>query len=693
MISHRQFRAQHGEQLGAELGMMLDKPCRGAKVQGPPAAGLCPRRQLPRRRRFALRAYSVAATAVAGSWLSSAFCVSQLPSASAQALQAEPDAKTSGRKLTLQDDPAFQKKKYQRNVEEDPGCNRDPKWGKFREYLMGMPEEARVDLAYETTMAWGLDNATNVDEEAKVCLLGLISLQYLFCKFLLEEVGSPEAAANSFRLLDTQAGALHPDLFDKASMQGALWPIDTSRIDALRRSLLRASVGGGTGGPDRRRRALGAYGLHDDDWRSVWSWQPGQALGTNAAPPPVKAGFSAASPGAPKPSFRIYVYEPENHPGLEQLARGAAFCKNNQWGMEIALHDWFLSCPCRTDKPDKADFFFVPHYTACLINHADTFLGCDTKDGCEPTTALFEKVLNESTFYHRTNGGRDHIFVWGSGMGADGPFSTWRKWIPNAIFLMTETELWNPYHNITMPSFTPHKDIVIPGKLGLEDMKSLSKLAMPIEERPFLGHFVGWPRPPHASVMRPEDCMNSSCPLNVRSVLLAMKEEADMHVDVDVPYKESFLGLTSSQFCFVPRGKSAWSSRFFQTFYAGCVPVLLNDLYEPPFGEFTSISKAVIKWPMASVKELVAYLRKIQAEYPEVIYAMQEAGEELRCWYAWPPSFAEWSWIELNKGNFNSTCANWHTRNAFVAVTKLLSTKVTTSRHRFYWPGDGLHAV
>lgn len=46
-------------------------------------------------------------------------------------------------------------------------------------------------------------------------------------------------------------------------------------------------------------------------------------------------------------------------------------------------------------------------------------------------------------------------------------------------------------------------------------------------------------------------------------------KEADMHVDVDVPYIESFVGLSNSVFCFVPRGKSAWSSRFFQTFFAG----------------------------------------------------------------------------------------------------------------------------
>lgn len=405
-------------------------------------------------------------------------------------------------------------------------------------------------------------------------------------------------------------------------------------------------------------------------------------------------GFGVAQAGAPRPSFRVYVYEPDEHPALQKLARGAAFCKHNQWGMEVALHDWFLSCPCRTDNPDEADFFFVPHYTACLINHADTFEGCDTKQLCQPTTALFEQVLRDSRHFHRTQGGRDHLFVWGSGMGAEGPFATWRHWVPHAIFMMTETELWNPYRDVSEPSFRPHKDILLPGRLSIDDMIGLKKMSKPFEQRSFLGHFVGWPRPPHASVMAPEDCADASCPLNVRSVLLAMKDiDREMHVDVDVPYIESFIGLTSSIFCFVPRGKSAWSSRFFQTFFAGCIPVLLNDQYEPPFGELLPLAKSIIKWLMTEVKELVAYLRRIQSESPEVVEGLRQAGKAMRCWYAWYPSWIEWSFIDLNRSKLNATCSEYHMKSPYIAVTKLLAPKASSARHRFFWPGAGPGSV
>ncbi|CAJ1362126.1 unnamed protein product, partial [Effrenium voratum] len=588
-------------------------------------------------------------------------------------------------KKTLQDDPVFQKKNYQENIETDAECNRSPLWGPFRVQLLQTAEEMRVELAYEKMMEWGLENVTKVDEQSKICLLGLVSMQYYFAHMLLFEVGSVEAAVDAFRMMDEHSGALHPDLLDKAAGAGEIWPISADSLDSMRRALLRASSGGGTGGPDRRRRFKNAFGLHDEDWRQVWgAWRP-----TGGSVAPVgPAGFGAARPTAPTPGFRVFVYDPDTIPALRKLARGGSFCKPNQWGMEVALHDWFLACPCRTDNPEEADFFFVPHYTSCLINHADTFAGCDTKQLCMPTTELFEEVLRESPYYRRVDGGRNHLFVWGSGMGADGPFASWRQWVPNAIFLMTEPELWNPYKEVVLPSYTPHKDIIVPGRLTVDDMISLGKMAKPFTERTVLGHFIGWPRPPHFSVMDPQLCQNSSCPLNVRSVLLDLKDtEESMHVDVDVPYLESFLGLTSSLFCFVPRGKSAWSSRFFQTFFAGCIPVLLNDRYEVPFGELVDVPKAVIKWPMTEVPALVEYLKHMAMEDAERMLELHEAGKELRCWYAWPPSWVEWSWLELNKSKFNRTCEDWHIRNAYVAVTRLLATKAGTGRGRFYWPG------
>jgi len=50
--------------------------------------------------------------------------------------------------------------------------------------------------------------------------------------------------------------------------------------------------------------------------------------------------------------FREHIDAPGCRNELRALTRGGSFCKHNQWGMEVALHDWFLACPCRTDNPE-----------------------------------------------------------------------------------------------------------------------------------------------------------------------------------------------------------------------------------------------------------------------------------------------------------------------------------------------------
>ena len=55
--------------------------------------------------------------------------------------------------------------------------------------------------------------------------------------------------------------------------------------------------------------------------------------------------------------------------------------------------------------------------------------------------------------------------------------------------------------------------------------------------------------------------------------------------------------MGSSRFCLVPRGQSAWTRRAFESFFSGCVPVLLSDHVELPFESSIDYSKMTIKWP------------------------------------------------------------------------------------------------
>lgn len=76
-------------------------------------------------------------------------------------------------------------------------------------------------------------------------------------------------------------------------------------------------------------------------------------------------------------------------------------------------------------------------------------------------------------------------------------------------------------------------------------------------------------------------------------------------------YSDVFVGYTNldnmhnlmgdSKFCFIPRGKSAWSLRLYEAFFADCIPVLLSDFWELPFEEFIDYSEIIIRWPMNKV--------------------------------------------------------------------------------------------
>eukprot|EP00392_Amoebophrya_sp_AT5.2_P000170 g170.t1 len=92
--------------------------------------------------------------------------------------------------------------------------------------------------------------------------------------------------------------------------------------------------------------------------------------------------------------------------------------------------------------------------------------------------------------------------------------------------------------------------------------------------------------------------------------------------------------MGNSKFCFIPRGKSAWSLRLFESLFTNCVPVLLSDKWELPFEDFLDTTKFVIKWPAANTTNLLGFLRSIP---DAVVDRYMAAAREVRCWYQYPP--------------------------------------------------------
>eukprot|EP00746_Dinoflagellata_sp_MGD_P131008 gnl/MRDRNA2_/MRDRNA2_64838_c0_seq1.p1 gnl/MRDRNA2_/MRDRNA2_64838_c0~~gnl/MRDRNA2_/MRDRNA2_64838_c0_seq1.p1 ORF type:complete len:186 (+),score=17.13 gnl/MRDRNA2_/MRDRNA2_64838_c0_seq1:27-584(+) len=161
----------------------------------------------------------------------------------------------------------------------------------------------------------------------------------------------------------------------------------------------------------------------------------------------------------------------------------------------------------------------------------------------------------------------------------------------------------------------------------------------------------------------------------------------------DVPYAEAMRGSFSSKFCFIPRGKSAWSSRFFRVMFSDCIPVLLNDYYEVPFEALLDVTRFTIKWPMRAVGDrFLNFLRELSSD---VLDKMVTRLQEARCWYVYPPSVLD---EEQLTAKLAEVCPDWQRVNAFMAIVQLLRrrrrrTRTGLPHTAFYVPDESGESI
>eukprot|EP00439_Symbiodinium_sp_Y106_P035665 s7776_g4.t1 len=408
------------------------------------------------------------------------------------------------------------------------------------------------------------------------------------------------------------------------------------------------------------------------NWSDATPWRPVWELAPLAALIPFKDG--------PVPQLRVYVYGEGDADGVGKLTRSPAFCHYRQWGMDVGFHDFFRTSPIRTFDPEMADFFFVPSYACChqVAGIAD-FDELDTE----------HKALVSQLAYFERSRGRDHIFSF----HYIDLFPSWRKHIPYSVILTPETEVgfersledFGPDHG-QIPPFNALKDIVVPPFLNMKDILGFETHAKPMRDREYIATFAGklW-----------SDIVEAA---DVRGKVLALSNAPGFKIHAFASIRDMLNPdgmqrlMGNSVFCLVPRGRAAWSVRFFEALWAGCVPVLLSDHYQPSFDQLFDVTRFVIKWPVSKIDDsLVSYLHSLPLEVAER-YA--EEGRRVRCWYLYPPPEVSWigdwpSRTELEEVE-RRVCPNLSSsRNAFQAVAEILRRRAVKTRLR----PDGFYAA
>eukprot|EP01104_Vermistella_antarctica_P002936 TRINITY_DN13112_c0_g1_i1.p1 TRINITY_DN13112_c0_g1~~TRINITY_DN13112_c0_g1_i1.p1 ORF type:complete len:512 (+),score=57.56 TRINITY_DN13112_c0_g1_i1:225-1760(+) len=100
-----------------------------------------------------------------------------------------------------------------------------------------------------------------------------------------------------------------------------------------------------------------------------------------------------------------------------------------------------------------------------------------------------------------------------------------------------------------------------------------------------------------------------------------------------VDHEQYYNEMRDSTFCACPRGVTPASSRFEQSLLNGCIPVVLSDLFIPPFSRFIDEREYMIRHPVTEIDTLEEQLRSIPERQ---IVKMQRALARLWIHFSYP---------------------------------------------------------
>ncbi|CAK9058017.1 unnamed protein product [Durusdinium trenchii] len=334
---------------------------------------------------------------------------------------------------------------------------------------------------------------------------------------------------------------------------------------------------------------------------------------------------------------RFFVYELP-----EQLYGGTFECLQGQWGTEVLLHEYFRH-NCNTPDPQEADWFYVPLHATCVYVKLNENVSEELVFNMDNVSNHFiwdpmMDFLKASRYFHRYEGA-DHIFLFADGQGPR-IWDSYDLLRSESVFLSPESRCptWNEplrrYVDVKR-CLSSWKDLVIPGHTDyarIQYMKSHNKRSA---ERRLLMTFHGRAPELHGAY--------SHCAARGALMQLGRARGLDEGVDIggfvgDYPERKG-----DSHFCLVPAGTSPWTNHLYESFYAGCIPVILSDEYEVAFADDLPWHKFSIKWPESQVCDdadctsstLYNYLRDFAQEHPQQLWEMKRELEIHSCYFNW----------------------------------------------------------
>ncbi len=327
--------------------------------------------------------------------------------------------------------------------------------------------------------------------------------------------------------------------------------------------------------------------------------------------------------------MKIYVYDLPDiyHEGMVAEQPGL---QHDFWYVEHMIHKNILKSEIYTNDPEAADFFFVPFYPSSYRAAHIYRRNLDiAKTGrlwkIYPDLALcnaFRKVMNivgNSPYWKRSQG-RDHLFVFGQGEGANTGYiwQAFRRYLRHGIILGVESV---PYGD--KDAFDLNKDLIIPGYVPwIEILDEVNAMDIPSNK---LIHFRGrrWGSEARKQLfhyLRPAEDILISEDLKFA---LGGENRSASRTDIYNYYKE----IKGSVFSLCPAGWTPWSKRFYEAILVGSIPVIIPGDFHPPFSDILDYNEITLTIRIDELPGLVQRLRTM----PEAkIVKMQKRLAEVR---------------------------------------------------------------